>query len=436
MKSIKIFKSFAFILLVVMLFGCSSSDDSPETPEQEVTSIVLSASRNTLLEGESISFSVTDNLNNNVTSSSTLSINGNNISNPYTFSTEGVYNVVASLNSLTSSSVGITVSSEAVETSITVSLNSNPAIVGEMVTFTVMNNLNTDVTSSSTFSIQGTTISNPYQFNELGEFTVDVSYGAFNESSVINIVRDYTKKALLEDFTGTWCPNCPPAAAAVANAISGNANIFGVGYHVGVSSYPDPMEIPETDFWGGYYHVTGYPTVYVNGPDTRWNFPDMSQVNLELFEHATLGLAVDSQLNGNLLDINVKVGFSEIPSEEVKLMIYLVEDNVTSSSAQSGSSQGVNYVHRDVLREVYTDQLGDVIPSGSISLSSDYELTFTDLTLPNNIENIQNLKVIVYVRNTYTKTFTDYFGGVWTDSPHYDIYNVQEVHVGSSQVFD
>ncbi len=375
-------------------------------------------------------------MNNIVTSSSTLSINGNNISNPYTFSNEGVYNVVASFNSLTSSSVGITVAGEAVETSITMTPNSNPTIVGEMVTFTVMNNLGADVTPSSTFSIQGTVISNPYQFNELGEFTVDVSYGTFNESSIINTVRDYTKKILLEDFTGTWCPNCPPAAAAVKSAIDSNSNIFGVGYHVGTSSYPDPMEIPETDFWGGYYHVTGYPTVYVNGPDTRWNFPNMSQISFQLIEDATLGLSVDSQLNGNLLDINVKVGFSEIPLEEVKLMVYLVEDNVTTNSAQAGSSDGTAYLHRDVLREVYTDQLGDVIPSGSISFSTDYVKTFTGLTLPANVDNTNNLKVIAYVRNTYTKTFTDYFNDVWTNSPHYDIYNVQEVHVGSSQDFD
>ena len=58
------------------------------------------------------------------------------------------------------------------------------------------------------------------------------------------------------------------------------------------------------------------------------------------------------------------------------------------------------------------------------------------LDLPSNIDDMNELKVIVYVRNTYTKTFTDYFGTTHTDSPHYDIYNVQEVHVGGTQAFD
>jgi hypothetical protein len=49
---------------------------------------------------------------------------------------------------------------------------------------------------------------------------------------------------------------------------------------------------------------------------------------------------------------------------------------------------------------------------------------------------MNELKVIAYVRNTYTKTFTDYFGEVHINSPHYDIYNVQEVHMGDSIDFD
>ena len=118
------------------------------------------------------------------------------------------------------------------------------------------------------------------------------------------------------------------------------------------------------------------------------------------------------------------------------MRIYLVEDNVTSTSAQAGSSQGVNYVHKDVLREVYTDQLGDVISTSNIGVGGIYTRTLTGLSLPNNINNSSNLKVIVLVHNTYTKTFTDYFNDVHVDSPHYDIYNVQEVHIGSSQDFD
>ena len=457
MKSNKILKPIAFIIILVMFFGCSKSEDSPETPEQEVTSITLSASRNDLLEGQSVNFSAINNLNQNVTSQIVLTSNGSIITNPYTFNEEGDFDVVASLNSLTSNVISITVESPPQATSITLSANELTVDEGHSVTFTIIDDLQNNVTTLSEIKVNGTTVnSNPYTFTTAGDYTVEATYQDLTSNQVqITVVgpspfadtssfsasgspSSFTKKVLLEDFTGTWCPNCPPAAAAVASAISGNSNIFGVGYHYGVSSYPDPMEIPETRFWTNYYNVTGFPTVYVNGPDTRWDFPDAAQINTELAEDAVVGLAVSAEIIGGKLDLEVQVGYKSAISEEIKLMIYLIEDNVTTNSSQSGSSQGSSYVHRDVLREVFTDQLGDVISTSNIGVGGIYTRTITGLSLPNNIFNPANadLKLIAFVRNTYTKTFTDYFGDVWADSPHYDIYNVQEVHVGSSQTFD
>ena len=340
-------------------------------------------------------------------------------------------------------------------TAITLSTASNEVNIGSAVTFTVQSDVNTDVTSASSFELDGATTSNPITFSQLGSFTVVATYEGLTSNTLTITVVDipasepsdtssftasgapttYTKKALLEDFTGTWCPQCPPAGSAIANAMSGNSNIFGVGYHAGGGG-SEPMTIPETAFWSGYYNVTGFPTVYVNGPDTRWNYNSMSQVNNELAETATVGLAVDAALVGGKLDLEVKVGFNTAANEAVQLMIYLVEDNVTTSTAQAGSSQGVNYVHRDVLREVYTDQLGDAIEASNAMAGGVLTRTLTGLDLPSNVDDIANLKVIAFVRNTYTQTFVDYFDNTHTDSPHYDIYNVQEVHVGETQAFD
>lgn len=440
MKTLNIIKSF---VLGFLILSCSSSDDGGNSGSgsgnEGVTSIALTTASTEVNTGAQVTFVVTGNNSSDVTSSSNLKVDGQNVSNPFSFNSEGSYEVSATYNDLTSNTLTITVSDIPVS-SIELRFNQVCYSTGNTTFFTVLDNFNNTITSEAEVTVNGTVASNPFQFSADGTYNFVATFEGLTSNEVSFEVTpnsgaplSYTKKVLLEDFTGTWCPQCPPAASAIASAMSGNSNIFGVGYHaVG----GDPMEIPETAYWSSYYNVTGFPTVYVNGADTRWNFSNMGQVNSELAETATVGLALETALVAGKLNLEVKVGFKTTPNEQVQLMVYLIEDNVTTSTPQSGSSLGVNYVHKDVLREVYTDQLGDAIEASSAVAGCVYTRNFTDLDLPTNIDDINNLKVIAFVRNTYTKTFVDYFDTTHTNSPHYDIYNVQKVHVGESQAFD
>jgi hypothetical protein len=440
MKTLKFLK---FLLLGVLFSSCSSGDEDTGSGNgngngnSDVTSITLTTPSNEVNTGAQVAFVVTGNDDSDLTNSSSIKVDGQSVSNPFSFNLEGTYPVSATYNGLTSNTLSIVVS-DVPASSIELSFNQECFSTGGTATFTVIDNFFNTVTADAEVTVNGTVTNNPYVFSADGTYEFVATYeGLTSDTVTFDVTADsaaptsYTKKVLLEDFTGTWCPQCPPAATAISNAMQENSNVFGVGYHDG-----DPMQISETSFWSSYYNVTGFPTVYVNGPDTRWNFPNMGQVNNELTETATLGLALEATLVSGNLNIDVKVGFNTTPDEQVQLMVYLIEDNVTSSSAQAGSSQGTNYVHRDVLREVYTDQVGDPIEASSAVAGCVYSRSFTGLDLPSNIDDINNLKVIAFVRNTYTKTFVDYFGETHTDSPHYDIYNVQEVHVGESQAFD
>lgn len=432
---------FKLILIGLLVSNCSSSEDSSDSDPQitPITSITLSTIVTEVSPGSEIVFSVKANTNADLTNQSTFKLDNVTVSNPILFGSEGTFQVTAEYEDLTSNTITIIVANSP-PTSIVLNLNQGCYSTGDAATFTVVDNFNNTVTAEAEVTVNGTITDNPYQFTSDGTYEFVATYEGLTSNTVaLNVTADsaapstYTKKVLLEDFTGTWCPQCPPAATAITSAKAQNSNIFGVGYHAGGG---DPMEIPETAFWSNYYNVTGFPTVYVNGPDTRWNFPNMAQVNNELAETATLGLSLEAMLVSGNLNIEVKVGFNATPNEQVQLMVYLVEDNVTTSTAQAGSNQGTNYVHRDVLREVYTDQLGDAIETSSALAGCVYTRSFTGLNLPSNIDDLSNLKVIAFVRNTYTKTFVDYFGDTHSNSPHYDIYNVQEVHVGESQAFD
>lgn len=446
---------FKCILLGLLILSCSDNNESVNsesgTGNEEIESIILSTASNEVNTNSQVSFIVTANTSTDLTNLSSLKLNGVTVSNPLIFELEGSYELVATYEDLTSNTLIIT-ATYAQPSSIELSIDREQYNNGDFITFTVTDNFNNTVTNLAEITLNGSdVITNSYQFTANGTYSFEATYEGLTSNSVILNIESasefsdissfspsvapstFTKKALLEDFTGTWCPQCPPAGAAIASAMNGNSNIFGVGYHAGNG---DPMEIPETVYWSNYYKVTGFPTVYVNGPDTRWNYSSMSQVNSELAEFASLGLAVSATIIGGKLDVEVKVGFNSTPNEEVKLMIYLVEDNVKVSTPQSGSSQGNNYVHKDVLREVYTDQLGDVIAASNTIASGVFTRTITGLDLPFNIDDNANLKLIAFVRNTYTKTFVDYFNTTHNNAPHYDIYNVQEVHVGETKVFD
>lgn len=168
------FSALLVAFTLVLVNSCSkSSDDGGSTSGNIVTSITLTANTNTITEGQSVSFSVTDNLNNNVTTSATLSFNGSTISNPYTFNGEGVFNVLASYNSLTSNSVSISV--EASATSITISSNTASAILEtqEFFTISVTGDNDVEYSDSSTIYVDGVAITgNVFAPTEIGAYEI------------------------------------------------------------------------------------------------------------------------------------------------------------------------------------------------------------------------------------------------------------------------
>jgi len=75
----------------------------------------------------------------------------------------------------------------ATATSITVSGNASSVFVGEPVTFTVVDNIGANVTSSSELKIAGAVISNPYTFNTVGSYNVTATSGSLTNSTTITV---------------------------------------------------------------------------------------------------------------------------------------------------------------------------------------------------------------------------------------------------------
>jgi len=379
------------------------SDETPDflPASPTVTSITLSANDTTLFEGESATFNVVDNLGNDVTSESVITVNGVVVTdNPYVFTTEGTYVVVVT-NGDFESTITIVVEAVPVPTAITLTVDPTTLFIGESATFTVMDDLGNNVSSIATFTANGVTVTSPYAFPTAGNVDVIASFSGLTSNTVSVTVntpsaRTFTTKILLGDHTGTWCGACPTAGVKIHAAKAANPNVIPVAFHNG-----DSMANSDTQAVENYFNPAGFPTVNINGKAGEWSWSNFPSSELTPFLNATqaTGLAINSTVSGNNLDITVKVGFADVTDTNLKLTVYLVEDGRVESQYnyyEAGPNPIPDYVHDDILRKSYTAPMGDVIPAGSIVTDGDYVKTFTSVVIPGGV-NTDNLRLVAFV---------------------------------------
>lgn len=148
-------KVFFFLALAGTTFvtSCNSDDDNgtvtpvyPDTPA--ATSIVLTSSASTVEVGGSFTFTVTDDLNANVTSTSQFFVDGATTalaSNVFTPTAAGTYSVVAKTGTLTSAAVSVAVTAATVTPNNSVVVNNVSYVTDEALLYylgTTEGNLN------------------------------------------------------------------------------------------------------------------------------------------------------------------------------------------------------------------------------------------------------------------------------------------------------
>src|SRR5690606_11748671 len=158
-----------------------------------------------------------------------------------------------------------------------------------------------------------------------------------------------------------------------------------------------------------------------------------------LNQTASLGLAINSSINGNNLQIEVKVGFAVDELSDARLVVNLIEEGLTYSQVNYYNGSNVvcdpeyNYIsmpnpipgfpQEHVLLKSYTDVFGDVIPATQISNGSIYTQDF-EVSLPSSVTNPNNLKIVAFVL------------GNGDQISNREVINVQSAPVGVNQDFD
>ena len=259
-------------------------------------------------------------------------------------------------------------------------------------------------------------------------------------SPVGDVPSTFTKKVVIEKYTGEWCGACPNGDNEISSLSSANAGkIFGVGIHKANS---DPFEIPYAStlqshlIAGASVSSFGYPFAAVNRqPGTSASYPNTAViggtttwsavVNTELAKAADCGLAIVSKEEGDKVDIDVYVGYnSAITTTNTKVTVYLLENKVPESAPGAQASGGGNYVHNHVLRAVLTAELGDDVDLNTVTTDKYTKIELKGIDISGKYLDKNNLTVLAFVNVKGSK------------GNELDILNAQEVHLGETKKFD
>lgn len=299
-------------------------------------------------------------------------------------------------------------------TSITLSTEATEAYVNEPITFTVKNNKNQVVTSTSKIYVNGNLISgNTFTPSTTSDLTV---YATYNNSSTdvltsetlnftTNTAINFNKRVLIEDFTGTWCQFCPRVSYAIELVQDETSDVSVVAIHRG----SDPYNFIEAAQLESFINLSGYPTAMLNRK-TEWTYPETSTgsvnqaVNMTTGVNPKLGVAMTTTTTGSTSNIQVKVKFGKSFSN-LKLVVYAVENNLIYNQTNSTSYYGgvnpiVGFEHNHVARAVLTGSiLGDNI-SGTLAYDSEYTRNFV-YNAPSNVNaaNIHFVAIILDASN-------------------------------------
>ena len=234
---------------------------------------------------------------------------------------------------------------------------------GEQATFTVFSGAE-DVTADAEIRnvTDGTVLEgNVFAPAEAGEWTFVAEIdGTESEPLLISAIviadegKDYFRRSLVLDFTGTWCVNCPKMEAAIEETMEARpGRIVPVSVHYLAI---DPMYVkPLNDNLVARFPINNsFPAAVVDMDPESLIFEGSSvllQSHIDrLLEArgAAAGIRIESALEGN--DYTVKAEMKAVRDGDYTLCILVVEDGIVAS--QTGGSK--DHIHNNVLRS-WTD---------------------------------------------------------------------------------
>ena len=241
-----------------------------------------------------------------------------------------------------------------------------------------------------------------------------------------DLPETFTKKVLIEEFTGEWCGACASAFPRIQTVLDENpTTVFAAALH-----YNDPFSTTKTHQIKSTFGVSSFPSALVDRYSFGTSSPRVplltsslrSKSETRLEEQITTGLRIDTEFGEEgKATIKVFVGQSKIMAGELRVTTYLIEDEVPEVN-QSGAS-GNDYKHHAVVRKILTDAAGNKLNNLDVQDRDFITLRFEDIDISEFDKD--HLSVIAFVH------YADA-----SDKSNHEIINVQKVKLGKNQDWD
>ncbi len=284
----------------------------------------------------------------------------------------------------------------------------NHYLTGKEIPFEATDANGNDITASVRFAVNGQRMGgSTYRFPAAGDYAVtavwDLGGGATvtaDDTIRAQVIDPRSQtRVLIEDFTGTWCVNCPRVIYHLEQAMQQISGIVPVAIH-NRGYNTDPFHFDDVETLASEYNITAYPTPLINRTEV-WD-ETTGHIQQYLQKIVPLGVSVSNTLSGNQWDITVKVRFDmDLPRDTLRLVVFATEDHLHADQANTTSYYGgqnpiPNFEHNHVLRYSFTDPLGDAIPQAQQSFDNEYTWTYSG-PVPSQVNDPANMRVVAFV---------------------------------------
>jgi hypothetical protein len=233
-----------------------------------------------------------------------------------------------------------------------------------------------------------------------------------------NAAESNFKKVLLEDYTGPYCGNCPPAAAVAASLHAQyTPSVVVIAVHAGYFAYAHGPSFPGTfsttvgEAWDG---ATGFGVSLIGNPNgmvDRKIFPGFTLVHNQTKWPSTVALALQTpfivrmDVTTNYDTVVRALNFKTTYTNNINISAVITEDGLTGNQKDyTVPSPGIvaDYDFEHVLRSDINSSWGSLLKSTPTAANDTARVSFNNFPVSTAF-NDKKLSVVVFAYDVVTK---------------------------------